>query len=116
MVLIASPMLTAGMLPMSSVDSTSETTVASRFLLFEVSSVLRMPETLTWLSVVTFLSAAGFCACGFFVDLVAACVVAAAAVDSLAAGLAREAGLTLVGFARAPRLTVYAGEHRLDLD
>jgi FdhD protein len=40
-------------------------------------------------------------------------VVAVSAPSSLAVGLATETGLTLVAFARAPRLVVYAGEHRL---
>jgi FdhD protein len=33
--------------------------------------------------------------------------------SSLAVDLATESGMTLVGFLRPPRMTVYAGEHRL---
>jgi FdhD protein len=40
-------------------------------------------------------------------------LVAVSAPSSLAVRLATESGLTLVGFARPPRLTVYAGELRL---
>ena len=42
-------------------------------------------------------------------------LVAVSAPSSLAAELAEQSGLTLVGFARAPRLTVYTGAGRLGL-
>ena len=42
-------------------------------------------------------------------------LVAVSAPSSLAAELATQSGLTLVGFARQPRLTVYAGGQRLGL-
>jgi FdhD protein len=42
-------------------------------------------------------------------------LVAVSAPSSLAVDLARESGLTLVAFTRAPRFTVYAGEQRLGL-
>ena len=43
-------------------------------------------------------------------------LVAVSAPSSLAVDLALESGLTLVAFARAPRMTVYAGAQRLGLD
>ncbi len=43
-------------------------------------------------------------------------LVAVSAPSSLAVSLAREAGMTLVAFAREPKLTVYAGEQRLVLE
>jgi FdhD protein len=42
-------------------------------------------------------------------------LVAVSAPSSLAAALAEQSGLTLVGFARSPRMTVYAGGQRLGL-
>jgi FdhD protein len=43
------------------------------------------------------------------------CLAAVSAPSSLAVDLAVESGMTLIGFLRPPRMTVYAGEERLGL-
>ena len=43
------------------------------------------------------------------------CLAAISAPSTLAVQLARDSGLTLVGFLRPPRMTVYAGDERLSL-